>query len=291
MSSDQTSGLESATNAALAPYTYGAARPTVGVDFGGTKALMVACWPNGAVDVERANTGFGSHRQDLEGLVESFVTGLPVEPRAIGLAVPGLVDAGKVVMSDVLPCLDGWEPALRWGSVAPVIVENDVRAGLAHVSDDNDLETIALIMTGTGIAVAVQTSGVVVAGANGWAGELGSIPLCTSAETVTTLDELASGASVLRRLADETVLADDVIAEAGRCLGLGIATVVNLFNPSRLFLGGGALLHKGYLANALQVARTSSLAPSWDACTIDEAGDDRLVALGVARLAAAATLL
>ncbi|MFT3854595.1 MAG: ROK family protein [Ilumatobacteraceae bacterium] len=276
------------TEAELVPDADGVGRPTVGVDFGGTKALMVACWPDGTVEVEQAATGFGSHRHDLEGLVESFVAGLRVEPRVIGLAVPGLVHGGKVVMSDVLPSLDGWEPASRWVDGPPVLVENDVRAGLAHVSHDDDLGTTALIMAGTGIAVAVRTCGVVIAGANGWAGELGSIPIST-AETVRTLDELASGASVVRRLAEETVPGDEVIAQAGRCLGLGIATVVNLFNPSRLVLGGGALRHEGYLANAVSVARTASLASSWDACTVEEAADDRLVALGVARLAAAAT--
>jgi predicted NBD/HSP70 family sugar kinase len=294
MAGEQTSGVDGADKAAsgvstkpgLAPD--GDARPTVGIDFGGTKALMVACWPNGTVDVERASTGFGSHRHDLEGLVDSFVAGLRLAPRAIGLAVPGLVDTGKVVTSDVLPCLDGWEPALRWGGGRPVVVENDVRAGLAQVLDENDLGTTALIMTGTGIAVAVRTSGVVIAGANGWAGELGSIPLWTQ-EAIRTLDELASGASVLRRLAEETDPADTVIAQAGRFFGLGVATVVNLFNPTRLVIGGGALRHEGYLANALTVARTFSLAPNWSACTVEEAADDRMVALGVARLAAAAT--
>lgn len=268
----------------------GVGRPTVGVDFGGTKALMVACWPDGTVDVdvERAATGFGSQRHHLEDLVESFVAGLSVAPRAIGLAVPGLVAAGTVVTSDVLPCLDGWEPALRWGGEWPVVVENDVRAGLAHVSDDSDLGTTALIMAGTGIAVAVRTSGVVITGANGWAGELGSIPLW-AAEAVRTLDELASGAAVSRGLAEGTVPVDDVIAQAGRCLGLGLATVVNLFNPNRLVLGGGALRHEGYLATALAVARTVSLAQSWSACKVEEPGDDRLVALGAAGLAAAAT--
>jgi predicted NBD/HSP70 family sugar kinase len=249
---------------------------------------MVAWWPDGTIDVERVGTGFGSSRPDLEGLVESFVANLPLAPRAIGLAVPGLVDAGKVVASDVLPCLDGWDPALRWGEAWPIIVENDVRAGLAHVSDENDVGTTALIMAGTGIAVAVRTSGVVIAGAKGWAGELGSIPLW-AADDVRTLDDLASGASVLSSLADGTVPVDDAIAQAGRYLGLGIATVVNLFNPSRLVLGGGALRHEGYSAAALKIARTVSLAPSWEACTVEEADDDRLVALGVARLAAAAT--
>jgi glucokinase len=294
MSGEQTSGVDGADKAVSGVSTEprlvpdGDARPTVGIDFGGTKALMVACWPNGTVDVERARTGFGSHRHDLEELVDSFVAGLPLAPRAIGLAVPGLVDAGKVVSSDVLPCLDGWEPAVRWGGERPVVVENDVRAGLAHVSNEHDLGTTALIMTGTGIAVAVRTSGVVIAGANGWAGELGSIPLWEAGDA-RTLDEHASGASVLRRLAEESAPADDVIAQAGRFFGLGIATVVNLFNPSRLVIGGGALRHNGYLANALTVARTFSLASSWDACAVEEADDDRLVALGVARLAAAAT--
>lgn len=59
-------------------------------------------------------------------------------------------------------------------------------------------------------------------------------------------------------------------------------------DPDRLMLGGGALRREGYSAAALKIPRTVSLAPSGEACTVEEADDDRLVALGVARLAAAA---
>src|SRR5437867_13205971 len=113
-------------------------------------------------------------------------------------------------------------------------------------------------MPGTGIGAAFMVEGRMCRGGRGWAGELGYVPVA-GPERVSTLDELASGAGLLRRLGGDAaaVLGRAAAGEpavvaalraAGEALGLGLATVINLLNPSLLALGGGALELPGYLA-------------------------------------------
>src|SRR5439155_1114957 len=77
---------------------------------------------------------------------------------------------------------------------------NDVEA--ASLEELHDLpagSTAAVVMAGTGIGAGFVVDGRPFRGARGWAGELGSIPIA-GAEGVATLDQLASGASILKRL-------------------------------------------------------------------------------------------
>ena len=130
-------------------------------------------------------------------------------------------------------------------------------------------------------------------GANGWAGELGSIPMGAAG----TLDQLAGGAAILRRLGlnadalrtkaeagDEVVLRS--LREAGTALGQGLATVINLLNPQRVSLAGGTLTLPGYAAAALRAAEAHSLPDLWRACAVRPSPHGALlVALGAARKA------
>src|SRR5207244_1582700 len=112
----------------------------------------------------------------------------------------------------------------------------------------------------------------------GRAVERGSIPVAGPG-LVSTRDELASGAGLLRRLGGDAaeVLGRAAAGEpavvaalraAGEALGLGLATVINLLNPSLLALGGGALELPGYLDAALQEAERHSLPDLWRACEV-----------------------
>ena len=68
-------------------------------------------------------------------------------------------------------------------------------------------------------------------------------------------------------------------------LAVGIATVVNLFNPSTLFLHGGLFASDpALLARAIEKARRRSLGPSFEACRI-------LPSRGINRLGAVAGIV
>src|SRR5262249_33096625 len=159
---------------------------------------------------------------------------LPVAPVCLGMAIPGLVDAGGQVMAcDVLPCIGGiGETPLQFAG-CPGHLVNDADAGLVAERFDLPPHTVSvLIMVWTGIGMAVKMNGRLCRGSHGWAGELGKIPIYFE-EGVRALDELASGASIVARLGgeigsiNERIRADDpqvtkCLKRAGWALGLGL---------------------------------------------------------------------
>lgn len=272
------------------------AGPWIGVDIGGTKMLCVAHWPAGRQDeVLRLATGSEAWDKGIEHYIERFVGSLGEKPQGIGIAIPGLVEDGRVVACDVLPQLDGWSPSIAFGD-APMVVINDVRAALVRELDAQAGGTIAVIVAGTGIGMALASNGQVVEGARGWAGELGSIPLFTP-NGIVKLDAVASGAAIVARcgrdpeaihraLAAGEADVRRIMRDAAAAFGLALATVVDIFNPSVVALGGGTLSYDGYVDAAVAVAAEQALPPLWKACTIVNRGDDPLyVALGAARAA------
>ncbi len=214
-------------------------------------------------------------------------------PKSIGIAIPGLVDRqGVVIACDVLPQLVGWQPACALSSICPINVINDAEASLVQVVSDLQPQTVIIVvMVGTGIGAAIWIDGTIFRGVSGWAGELGSMPMTDGR----TLDECASGAAILAELGVSFQLMNDMAAggesvtiteieRAGSSLGMGLATMINLFNPEAIVLGGGTLRWQGYLDAALQSAQQYTLPDLWAACHIQTSFRGRdLVALGAAK--------
>lgn len=292
----------------------------LGVDVGGTKLLCRATSADGDVVAERrVATGPEMGPADVDAAVDDFIDGL-IEGGAcesaglgtVGVAVPGLVardgQSERVVVSDVLPRLAGWRPRVL-DRVEGGCLVNDVRAALLGVlAERPEVGDVAVVVVGTGIAAGFAGESRVHAGADGWAGELGSIPLTVAGlegGRAGTLDELASGAALLRTLqlppeevaarvgADDAEAGAAVVA-AGRALGAGLATLVCLLNPRRVVLAGGTLAYPGYLDAALEAAADLALPEPWRACTVEvDADPGTLVVRGAihaGRTAAASAL-
>lgn len=215
---------------------------------------------------------------------------------------PGLVDeSGTVTLCDTFPRFEGWQASHAFADLGcPVRALNDADAALAE--EAHDLEpaaTTVLVMSGTWVGTAVRTNGGPLRGARGWAGEFGYSPLAVEKGRVASLDDLAAGGAIARRLdtdgvglyqratrGDSEALA--AIREAGRALGLGLATLVNLLNPSLLVLGGGAIDLPGYREAALENAERYSIPDLWQMCAVRPVrAGAAVVALGAAREAAA----
>lgn len=200
------------------------------------------------------------------------------DPVAVGVGIAGLVDAGgtlrygpNLAVRDV-----ALVPALHARLGLPVTVLNDAtaaalgeqRAGAARGRRD-----VVLLTIGTGVGGGVVVDGQVVTGANGFAGELGHVVVqeggracpcgnrgCVEAYAsgraiaAIVAERLASsaGASVLRERPEPSgadvaaaaaagdELAAGVLAEAGRWLGVALASIVNALDPELVLLGGGA---------------------------------------------------
>jgi len=267
---------------------------TIGVDLGGTKALILSD------DLEEnSETGREFSPAVFEERLRRFLTASAVRPDGIGIAVPGLIDlAGRITACDVLPKFAGWSPREALADLeARVVVANDVKAALAEeMHDAPPGATVGVVMAGTAIGAAFITEGRPLLGACGWAGELGYLPVFVDGG-VKRLDELAGGSFVAASLGmpadelarratggDASVL--EAIRKGGFALGVGLAAVINLLNPSRLAVGGGALSLPGYWEAAREAAARHSIPEMSHACRLYQVrAGARVAALGAIRLA------
>ncbi len=272
----------------------------VGVDIGGTKMLMLA----DGQDLEspltrRLATGLSVTPADIETAIRAFLADQDLKPTALGIAVPGLVENGRVRISDVLPQLTGWQGLHSDG--APPLLVNDIRGALAQESAGlSESSSAAVIVCGTAVGSAYLCEGRVVRGSRGWAGEIGSMPMPTP-QGVKRLDDLAGGGALVRAVGEHpeqihAALATGdhrtqcIVRAAGEAFGLAIASLVNILNPDVVRIAGGTLGYAGYWDAAITTARSHAVPELWGACTLGRIqAAELVVARGAMRLADAAS--
>ncbi|PZG17073.1 ROK family protein [Nonomuraea aridisoli] len=232
------------------------------VDVGGTtmKGGLVARHGT-LLRVERRPTPRAEGPQRVVAAISGFVAdlaepGAGTRPLAVGVAVPGLVTPTHAVFAAAF----GWRdvPAAAFADVdLPVTLGHDVRsageAELARGAGDGD---VLFLPVGTGIAGAMTLSGSLYGGANGWAGQIGHIPvrpdgLACGCGQRGCLAAYASGGAMAARLgvpgaADVVRLASEgdaeavrVWAEAVEALAVALATYTLVADPAAIVVGGG----------------------------------------------------
>lgn len=269
-------------------------RSAVGVDLGGTKLLL-----RYRDHTLRFGTGPAFGAADLTEILKDFIE-KHVEPGdVVGIAVPGVVENETVVACDVLAGLVGWNAkTLLDERVSKVSLVNDANAALhATVVDLACDKTAITVMASTAIGCGLMIDGKVLRGAGGWAGELGYWPVQTAGSHWARLDEVAGGRYMANRLAVDgtqlALLSDEghraaleVIAEGGRALGCVLGGVINLLNPHRLSVGGGALKLSGYWAATQAQIKATAIPSALEGCDIQTVHElEDLVAIGAARIA------
>ncbi|HEV2813072.1 MAG TPA: ROK family protein [Solirubrobacteraceae bacterium] len=243
----------------------------IGVDVGGTKIAAAAL--EGGVLGEVSLTPTETHETDrfldqLAGIIAGHG-----QADAVGIAVPSVVDfeTGTARFSVNVPLQHVPLRAVlseRCGGV-PVFVDNDATcAALAEALGD-DMQPIAsvvvMITVGTGVGGGVVLNGRIFRGATGAAPELGHMIIAAdvtkgapptperfphpdaleSWAAGRELDELGQergigkGPEVVRRAKEGDPDSVDAIRIVGERLGVGIANVMNLFDPDLIVIGGG----------------------------------------------------
>lgn len=258
---------------------------------------------------------------------EAQSTSLGREISAVSVVVPGTVDVdeGVVIRAPNVPSLDGFrlaaalESELKW----PALLENDANAaamGEMWQGAGRGQRTIICVTLGTGVGGGIVLDGKLWRGVDGSAGELGHMgvdPLggvpCTCGSRG-CLEVFASATAIVRMtreaaprypdsvlhaseaLTAETVylagsggdeLALEVFRRMGVSLGIGLASLVNIFNPEVIVIGGGVVNGWGLFEKHMreQVAARAFPMPARRVKIVPaERGDDAGI-LGAARLA------
>ncbi|MGE5580381.1 MAG: ROK family protein [Bacillota bacterium] len=179
-----------------------------------------------------------------------------------GVAAPGPLDT-KARRPGRLPNLPAWGgyplgDALEEALGVPVILENDANVaayGELFFGSGRGLSDFLLVTVGTGVGGALVSGGRLIKGARDGAGEIGHLqanpdgPMCGCGRRG-CVEAMASGSAILReygkpageafaKAAGGEIRAREVLAAAGRALGMGIASVVTILEPSAVVIGGG----------------------------------------------------
>jgi glucokinase len=242
----------------------------MGIDLGGTKILAGVVDREGRVDRrEGCQTPVQSQEALLEELDSVVGSLLGDDVAALGFGIPSTIDqrAGRAISSVHVPLVDidfRDRMAARFG--LPVGIDNDGNAAAIaewKLGAGRGASHVIALTLGTGIGGGLILDGRPYRGSIGAGAELGHIVLdyggvpcgggCTghghfeAFAAGSAADELAerrygAGADARRLVAaaqaGESGAVDD-LADLGRRLGAGIASLVNIFNPEVVIIGGG----------------------------------------------------
>ena len=247
----------------------------VGVDFGhshlrvavGNLAHQVLAEQSEPIDVDAsASQGFDRAEQLVARLVESTGIG-PEKVLGVGLGVPGPIDVetGALGSTAILPGWSGINPRQEMSDRlgVPVQVDNDANLGaLGELvwGGGRGVKDLAYIKVASGVGAGLVIDGRIYRGPGGTAGEIGHItldesgPVCrcgnrgcletfTAARYVLELLRGSHGEGLtIPRMVQLGREGDPgcrrVIGDVGRHIGMGVASLCNLLNPSRIVLGG-----------------------------------------------------
>ena len=249
----------------------------IGMDLGGTNYRAAAVSSDGTVlDKISGATNSAAGRDaivaEIVGAIGKLRDNCGRDGLAgIGVALPGFIrmDEGLITIAPNIPAFTSFHArdALEERLKARVILENDANAaalGEQWMGAGRGVDDLVLLTLGTGIGGGIIIGGKVLHGFVGMAGELGHITVdpagypCNCGNTG-CLEKHAS-ATAISSMARLLALGEDLTAEdvsklalagdqraqrifeyMGSALGLGLASLVDIFNFPLFLLSGGVL--------------------------------------------------
>jgi glucokinase len=250
----------------------------LGVDVGGTKLVAATLTAEGEI-VERRRLETPARDADrLVRTLRDLIVELAGDGLPVGIGVAGMVDpAGRVRYGPNIGVRDlHLAERLRDVAGAEVTVVNDANAaalGEQRAGAGRGRDSLVLFTLGTGVGGGIVLGGRLQEGAHGFAGEVGHLIVedggrpcpcgnrgCIEAyasgtaiglaardrlvdpraATVLREDLELSGRSVTDAAIAGDALAQSVLVDVGRWLGVAAAGLVNVLDPEVVLLGGGA---------------------------------------------------
>jgi glucokinase len=251
----------------------------IGVDIGGTNLRVALVSEEGRILKKTRVPSSGDVMASLKEAVKELLKELLEDNVAgVGIGVAGVLDreTQTVISSPNMPWMDGKTfKDLNLG--VPVVIENDANAavlGEKWLGAGREFDSFVLLTLGTGIGGGIFHGGrlmnvsaeighmsVEASGVRCTCGNTGCLERYASARAIVdaATKALEIGAeSLLRdccggniyRMTSEDVhtaaregdnLAREVLKEAGRYLGVGIANIINILSPQAVILTGGLI--------------------------------------------------
>lgn len=289
-------------------------RLAIGIDLGGTNLRVALVTRDGEIIRKEKEPTSEKILDSLFRLSDSIFS---EDIAGIGLGVAGLVDrkGGKIAISPNIPALEGINlvKEIREKFRVPVFIENDANAaalGEKWIGTGKEFSDFVLFTLGTGIgggivkdkkllnvAAEIGHMTIKVNGEKCFCGNSGCLESYASARAIVSrvvsalekgresmLKQSHSGnfyklsvEDIYRMALEGDSLARDVIKEAGKHLGIGIANIVNVMSPEAIILAGGLTgAWDIYIQEAIQEASKRAFKVLFDAVKIIPSllGDD-----------------
>lgn len=250
----------------------------LGIDVGGTKLVAATVASDGTVIERRRRRTPARDADELVATLDQLIGELAGDGLPVGIGIAGMVDpSGRVrygpnIGIRDLPLAD----LLRSSAGGEVTIVNDANAavlGEQRVGAAAGFRDVLLFTLGTGVGGGVMIDGELREGAHGFGGEIGHLIVedggrpcpcgnrgCIEAYASGTAIGLAardrlvdqrhtsalrddhelSGRTVTDAATAGDALAQSVLVDVGRWLGVAAAGLVNVLDPQVILVGGGA---------------------------------------------------
>ncbi len=249
----------------------------IGVDLGGTNLRAAAIDSSGKMLEKIAGSadyleGRDAVIDDIVGAINKLKSTCGTGRLAgVGVGVPGfiLIEKGIIVGTHNIPGFNHFpvRDAIENKLGTPVILENDANAaalGEKWMGAGREVKDLVLLTLGTGIGGGIIIGGKILHGHVGMAGELGHITVSPNGNpcgcgnhgclekhaSATAIEAMAKMAGIGENLTSEDVynlaISGDEVAKRifeamGSALGIGLASLINVFNFPLYLLSGGVL--------------------------------------------------
>jgi glucokinase len=241
----------------------------VGVDFGGTQVKAGIVEGGEVVRSMTADTRPGASVSEVLSTLANVALALAPKPDAVGVAIPGEVDAeGRCWRLTNVPGFEGVHIARELGERlnCPIAVENDATAaalGERLYGHGQKYPSFLIVTLGTGIGGGLVLGHALYPGSNGFAGEVGHMnvnrspeaPVCACGQRG-CIEAYAGTKALVRRFRELGGSADEVLPisisarrgeaaglrvleEMGEALGRGLANIQNLLDLNAIVFTGG----------------------------------------------------
>lgn len=257
----------------------------VGIDLGVNYIRGVLTDLRGGIVLERTTTLSQTAPDEVFGVLRPFIQALEAEAPdsafgvvGIGVGVPGLVDRDGAVL--YAPNLDWREvplqDALARAFGIPVLIDNEANVGAIgerQFGSGRGIGSMIYVSVGMGIGTGLILQKELYKGAAGFSGEMGHLsieatgPACRcgnrgcwelyASEQALLVRAAAAGIgsgsldSLLELASRGDEAARGLFAAIGESLGVGIANIVNVFNPEAVVIGNTMSRARPWLEDAM----------------------------------------